>query len=96
MSKKLLTFISGIFLTVTLVGSFIWVFSAADENGRIQLEGNENYVYLMLLLGIIGFVTGSIALKATNEEGDTISKKTVFFGLALAAIFFLWRLSVTL
>ena len=88
MSKKLLTFISGVFLTVTLVGSFIWVFSAADENGSIQLEGNETYVYLLLLLGIIGFVTGSIALKATSEEGETISKKTVFSGFGWLFIFF--------
>ena len=96
MSKKLLTAITGIIISVTLVGGFIWIFSAADENGNIQYEGNENFFYIFLSLCILGMITGSIALRATNDEGDIVSKKSVLSGLALAAIFFIWRLSVAL
>jgi hypothetical protein len=96
MSKKLLTIITGIIITVTLIGGSIWILSAADETGNIQYEGNEDIFYIFLGLSLLGLITGSIALRATNEEGDIISKKSVLSGLALAAIFFIWRLSVSL
>lgn len=96
MSKKLLTIITGIIITVTLIGGSIWILSAADETGNIQYEGNEDIFYIFLGLSLLGLITGSIALRATNEEGDIISKKSVLSGLALAAIFFIWRLSVAL
>ncbi|MBT2680685.1 hypothetical protein J7E38_16870 [Bacillus sp. ISL-35] len=96
MSKKVLTYITAIIIPVTLISGIIWAFNAADADGTIHLEGNETYAYLFLGLSITGLITGSIALKATNEKGDKISKKTILSGLALAAIFFLWRLSVAL
>ncbi|WP_144475376.1 hypothetical protein [Cytobacillus oceanisediminis] len=96
MSKKVLTYITAIVIPVTLIWGILWAFNAADEDGTIHLEGNEPYAYLFLGLSITGLITGSIALRAMNEKGDKISKKTVFSGLAVAAIFFLWRLSVSL
>ncbi|MBT2642282.1 hypothetical protein J7I80_08600 [Bacillus sp. ISL-41] len=96
MSKKLLTIITGIIIVGTLTGAIIWAISEADENGVIYLEGNENIAYIFLGLSILGLITGSISLRATNDEGDIISKKSVLSGLALAVIFFIWRLSVAL
>ena len=96
MSKKLLTIITGIIITVTLVGGSSWILTAADETGNIQYEGNEDIFYIFLGLSLLGLITGSIALRATNEEGDVVSKKSLLSGLALAAIFFIWRLSVAL
>lgn len=96
MSKKLLGIISGVLGSTTILGAIIWAYNAADENGTVHLEGNENYAYLFLTLGILSLITGSIALRATNEKGDKISKKAIISGLALALFFFIWRLSVTL
>lgn len=96
MSKNLLSIISGTLGVSTILGALIWAYTAADENGTVHLEGNENYAYLFLALGILSLITGSIALRATNEQGDRISKKAIFSGLALAVFFFIWRLSVTL
>lgn len=88
MSKKLLTIITGIIIVCTLTGAIIWAISEADENGKIYLEGNENIAYIFLGLSILGLITGSISLRASNEEGDIISKKSVLSGVALATIFF--------
>ncbi|MBT2680686.1 hypothetical protein J7E38_16875 [Bacillus sp. ISL-35] len=97
MSKKVLTYITGIIISITLIGAFIWIFTVdADADGNIPYEGNETYFYLFLGLSITGLITGSISLKATNEKGDKISKKTLLSGLAFAVMFFLWRLSVSL
>lgn len=97
MSKKVLTYITAIIISITLIGGSIWILNAeTNEDGNIPFEGNETFAYLFLGLSITGLITGSISLKATNEKGDKISKKTVLSGLALAAIFFLWRLSVAL
>ena len=97
MSKKVLTYITAILIPGTLIGGIIWAFNAdADGDGIIHLEGNETYAYLFLGLSITGLMAGSILLKATNEKGDKISKKTIIAGLALAAMFFLWRLSVSM
>ncbi|MBT2680691.1 hypothetical protein J7E38_16900 [Bacillus sp. ISL-35] len=96
MSRRLMEIIAAISGTITLIGSIIWVITAADENGVVHFEGNEMYVYTFLVLGLIGMVTGSIALKATNEKGDKINKKTLISGVIFAAIFLVWRLSVTL
>jgi hypothetical protein len=96
MSKRLLEVVAVICITITLIGSTIWVITAADENGVVYFKGNEMYVYTFLTLGLIGMITGSIALRATNESGNKVSKKTIVSGLAVAVIFLLWRLSVTL
>jgi hypothetical protein len=96
-SKKVLTYITGIIISVTLIGGSIWILNAeTNEDGNIPYEGNETYFYLFLGLSITGLITGSIALRATNEKGDKISKKTILSGLAFAVMFFLWRLSVSL
>jgi hypothetical protein len=97
MSKKVLTYITAILIPGTLIGGIIWVLNAdADGDGTIYLEGNETYANLFLGLSITGLIAGSILLKATNEKGDKISKKTILAGLGFAAMFFLWRLSVAL
>jgi hypothetical protein len=97
MSRKMLTYITAILIPGTLIGGIIWALNAdSDGDGIIYLEGNETYAYLFLGLSITGLVTGSILLKATNEKGDKISKKTILTGLAFAVMFFLWRLSVSM
>ncbi|WP_079504971.1 hypothetical protein [Mesobacillus jeotgali] len=97
MSEKVLTYITGIIISITILGFFLWIYNVeANADGNIPYEGNETYFYLFLGLCIAGLITGSISLKATNEKGDKISKKTILSGLAFAVMFFLWRLSVSL
>lgn len=95
MSKKVLGYISGITVLVTIPAFFIWAYFAKDENGKVQLEGNELIAYIFLALSLLAVTTGSIALRATNENSKKVSKKTIISGLAVAVIFVLWRLSLS-
>lgn len=96
MSKKSLDIFSGVTILGTLIAFFVWAYFEQNENGKIYLEGNENIALIFLLLGIVGSVTGFISLRSMNDEGETISKKTVISGITIAVIFMLWRLSVTI
>ncbi|WP_079504967.1 hypothetical protein [Mesobacillus jeotgali] len=95
MSKKVLSYISGITVLVTIPAFFIWAYFAKDQHGKVHLEGNEFTAYLFLALSLLAVTTGSIALRGTKENNNKVSKKTVLSGLAVAVIFVLWRLSLT-
>jgi hypothetical protein len=79
MSEKVLTYITGIIISVTLIGSSIWILTAeADADGNIPFEGNETYAYLFLGLCITGMITGSIVLRATNEKATRLAKRPYY------------------
>lgn len=94
MPKKWFNIISRFLMGGTLVSFLIWVFMAQD-NGTIYYEGNENVINTFLILFILALIAGSIGLNTMDDKSDTISKKKVFSGIAIAIVFLLWRLSVT-
>ena len=94
MPKKWFNIIARFLMGGTLVSFLIWVFMAQD-NGTIYYEGNESVIHTFLILFILSLVAGSIGFNTMNDKSETISKKKVFSGIAIAVIFLLWRLVVT-
>lgn len=97
MSKKFFMILSVIFIIFGGGGFLFWAFFIAEsQNGSIPVKGNEPIIYTFLTLCVLGMITIGIAISADKEEGDKVSKKAVISGLAIAVVFFLWRLSVAL
>jgi hypothetical protein len=97
MSKKFFIISSVILLIVGGGGFLFWAFFIAEsQNGSIPVKGNEPIIYTFLTLCVLGMITIGITISADKEEGNKVSKKAVLSGLAIAVVFFLWRLSVAL
>lgn len=96
-TKKLYIILSVIFIIFGGGGFLFWAFFIAEsQNGSIPVKGNEPIIYTFLTLCVLGMITIGITISADKEEGNKVSKKAALSGLAIAVVFFLWRLSVAL
>ena len=88
-----ITWLYGILLVISFV---IYAYHVADENWTINTEEQRTNLTTFAVAIFFALILYSINAVTHREEGDTVKKNHVYAGLSIAAIFIVWRLSVTI
>lgn len=95
LKKSTLLAIAWLYVLLLIITFSIYVYNTADENWTINTMEERGNIATFAGAFLIGTVLFSISATAQSEEGDTVKKSTAYSGLAIAAFFIVWRLSVS-
>jgi len=74
----------------------IYAFQVADENWKVQLDGQRGNLMIFAGLLLIGMILASIEFAGINQKGNKVTKSTIYGGLSIAAFFLVWRLMMAI
>ncbi|TKC17081.1 hypothetical protein FA727_13575 [Robertmurraya kyonggiensis] len=92
MDKKHFSIITYSYLTVLIIVFVIYAFKVADENWKVEIEGQIGNLLTFVGLLFIGLILASIDFAGINEKGNKLTKSSIYGGLSIAAFFLIWRL----
>lgn len=91
MKKKTFRNMTIVYLIIFVVLFTVYVFQVADENWKIQLDGQRGNLATFGGMAFILTILAAINFAGINEKGNKVTKNMIYGGLSVAAFFLIWR-----
>lgn len=96
MDKKKFSIFTYSYIGLVVIVFVIYAFQVADENWKVQLNGQEGNLFILLGLIFIGLILASIDFAGIHEKGSKLTKSSIYGGLSVAVFFLVWRLMMAI
>ncbi|MDQ0157132.1 hypothetical protein [Robertmurraya andreesenii] len=96
MDKKKFSIFTYCYIVLVVIVFIIYAFQVADENWKVQLDGQRGNLMIFAGLLLIGMILASIEFAGINQKGNKVTKSTIYGGLSIAAFFLVWRLMMAI
>ncbi|MGS2779798.1 hypothetical protein ACVBAX_20875 [Robertmurraya sp. GLU-23] len=94
MNKRKFSRLTNLYQTIVVIAFISYAYNV-QENWRIDVSEEKYTLIGFVILLLLGGALSAVELKAATGNEKTIAMKAIYWGIALALIFFTWRLVFT-